>query len=331
MKRFIFALLLTIVTSLFCVVPVLAADPPDSDPTIESIKVYRNLIETGDRLFIIYTNTPYASIPDTTFSNTFIWQLIDTDGSTVLGSTVGYSYVNSGYGYQVYSMYFAAAESLTWNPVTNYTLRLIGNPTEFDDPPIYNYPVSSSYYTSLSVQADVRAELAADILTIADELDVIWGFSTSLITDDDIGRILSTFGQAYFRGCIYSLQAMAPDLFPLAVQNITNVDREWTTTYETDLEEQYTGTWIESAKAAGAALFGTDYDLLSIIILFALVIGVIFADIYLTNDHWNGLMDAAVVMVICAKLGLYALGYLALVEALCIIWIGIKLWQWIRG
>ena len=304
-----------------------AADPPDADPTIEEMNVYRNLLETGDRLFVTYFNLPYTATPPTLASETYIWELLDTDGVTVLGSTVGYSYVNDGYGYQVISMYFSAADNVTWNPGVSYTLRLQGNPSQFVTPPEYNYPVSSAYYTILTDPDDVSAELTNDILFISDELDINWGLTDSLIVEEEAGRYLSQFGSAYFRGAIFSIQAMAPDLFPMGVENIEIEPRTWTNDYVDDLDDQYIGTWVETTLTAGALLFGVDFNLLGIILTAMFIIGIVVANVYVSSDQWNSLVDACFVMVVVTRIGMFGLGYLSLIAALCIIYLGVRLKQ----
>lgn len=300
---------------------------PDSTPQVISKKCYRNLLKMADFLIVYEANIPYATPPTDPVTRTFIWELIDSDGVTVLGSTVGWPYVDDGYNYQCYSMYFPAVAGLVWDPVVSYTLRLSGNPIAFDTPPIYNYTVTSGDYSPTIIPADVRAELALDVLLIAADLDLQFGLPTSLIADDETGQTLSTFGQAYFRGAIYGIQALAPELFPLAVAIIELTDRIWTETYVTNLEDQYTGTWVATAKAAGGTLFGTTDDLLSVIIMFGMVIGVFIGNIMLTSDHWNAATDVALILIITAKLSFYGLGYLGLIAALAIIYLGMRLFK----
>jgi hypothetical protein len=331
MKRIITGVITAVMAVLIVAPAVFATALPDSTPAAESIKVYRNLIETSDVLFVVYSNKPYVTPPSDPSSEVFIWELIDTDGTTVLGSTTGYDYVNDGYGYQVISMYFPASAGISWNPASPYTIRLRGIPIQFTTPPVYDYTVSPGYYTSLSDSDSVKAELAADILKICEDLDGLWGLSVSLISEEETGQVLSTFGQAYFRGCIYSIQALAPSLFPLAIRNIDIANRTWTDAYSLALDNQYDGTWIDTAKAAGGALFGLEYDLLSLILLMGMVFGVIIGNVAITNNHWNGIMDAAFVLVVCTRIGLLGLGYLLLMAALCLIYMAIKLWSIIRG
>src|SRR3990172_808934 len=76
---------------------------PDSPPVISGgilgIDAYRNLLETGDRGFLVYANIPYAAPPTSPENESFMWQLMSTDGLTVIGQTTGYPYEDSGYGY----------------------------------------------------------------------------------------------------------------------------------------------------------------------------------------------------------------------------------------
>ena len=55
-------------------------------------------------------------------------------------------------------------------------------------------------------------------------------------------------------------------------------------------------------------------------------VGLLIGNISLTGDHWNGLVDVAVIGVIGARLGMYDFAFLMLVAALCWIYIGTKVW-----
>ncbi len=310
---------------------VFAADPPDSTPSIIAKKCYRNILEAGDFLIVWESLIPYATTPPGELvTEVFIWEFIDTDGSTVLGSSNGWAYVDDGYNYQCGSMYFGFGGSTpTWDPTPVNTLRLRGNPLAFVTPPIYDYPIDSIDY-SLEVATDaVQSELALDILLISADLDAQWdlGPTNSLINDDETGQTLSVFGQAYFRGAIYGLQALAPSLFPLAVTTIDLADRAWTDAYVTTLENQYAGTWVDTAKEGGATLFGTDFDLLSVIILLGCVFGMFIGNTQLSNNHWNAAIDVTFILVIGAKLSFYGLGFLGLIVAVSIIYFGMRLFR----
>jgi len=311
--------------------PVYADTPdPDNDPTIEEINIYRNLLVTGDWLTLIYANIPYGIPPSTSVSQTFIWRLMHTDNVTELGDTIGCAYNDDGYGYNVYSMYLSATEvgakGMVWG--TPYTIRLSGNPAVFDTPPIYNYVVNAGDYSTETVQSNVQAELASRIFVLAADLDTKWGLSTiySLLTQNETATVLSIYGEAFFRCAIHGLQSMAPTAFSVIIRVIDVPSRNWTSEYSTNLTNQWAGTWIETAQEAGDALFGTDYNLLSIIMLLIMCGGLMVGNIMLTGDHWNGFIDCALLAVVGARLGMYDLGFLILLTALCWIYISAKIW-----
>ena len=74
-------------------------------------------------------------------------------------------------------------------------------------------------------------------------------------------------------------------------------------------------------------MFGTTDDLLSVMIMFAMVIGVFVGNIMITSDHWNGAADVALVLIITAKLSFYGLGYLGLIAAISVIYLGMRLFK----
>lgn len=325
------AIILAIILVLFAYAsPLLAADLPDSTPTVERFNVYRNLLETGDFLLVIYANIPYTTTPDTPVTETFIWRMLDTDNVTVLGSTVGTNYNDDGYGYNVYSMYWEASEAPVWS--TEYPIQLIGNPVNFDDPPEYNYQLSTSDYSLLTVTAEVKTELAARVVTIATDLNIKWSLSTAaaLIFQSETGVTLSSQGEEFFRGAIYGLQALAPAAFSYNVEDIEIEDRTWETGYSENVSSQYTGTWVETAQAAGATLFGTSYDLMSVILISTLSIGIVIGNIMIHGSAWNGMIDAAFLSIIGARLALYEFGFLMVIGSVCFIYMAAKIWQIIK-
>lgn len=316
---------------LFCATPAYAdTNDPDSTPTVEDINIYRNSIESGDWVVIIYANIPYSAIPDTPVTDTFIWRLIDTDNVTELGSTIGFDFNDDGYGYNVYSMYFSASTVTTLGLVwgTSYPIRLLGNPAVFDSPPIYNFTVNAVDYSSETTRAAVQSEIASRVITIASDLFNKWGLSanTSLLTQNESATVLSTNGESFFRGAIHGLQAMAPGAFSVVIRVIDIEYRTWTDNYSGNLTSQGTGTWVETSQAAGDALFGTDYNFLSLLMLLVMCGALMYGNVTLTGDAWNGLIDCSVLGIIGARLGMFDLGFLMLMAALCIFYISAKIW-----
>lgn len=329
MKRIrLLGLLLAVIAIVIAATPVYAdtADP-DSTPTVSNIYVYRNLLETGDRLYLWYANIPYATTPDTDVTETFVWRLIDTDGVTVLGSTTGYAYNDDGYGYNVYSMYFDAAAALTWEAL--YTLRLTGNPSVFVTPKSYNFPISANKYTDETTTAANQAALASTIITLAGDLDAKWALTAdfSLLLQTETGVVLSIYGEAVFRGVIFGVQALAPAAFRFVIEDIAITDRTWSSNYTDTLTNQWSGTWVETAQQGAEALFGSGWNLGSLLLVLAIMGAVIYANISLTSDAWNGMIDGAFVLIIGARLGMIGLGYIALLAAVCVIFMGIRIWN----
>jgi hypothetical protein len=334
-KRIAVILGLVILATLLIATPAYADTPdPDSTPTVEAGRkhVYRNLLETGDYLYIYEANIPYAALPATPVNQTFIWRLVALDGVTVLGQTVGYAYNDDGYGYNVYSMYFSAADAtaagMVWG--TAYILRLSGNPAAFLTPPVYNFNFAAGDYTTLTASADNQVALATEILTLAADLNIRWGLATDyfLNLETETGTALSLYGENVFRGAIYGCQALAPQAFRAVVADINAPDRAWNTTYITSLETQNAGTWVETARNASIALFGTvNYDLGGIIALLIICVVLIIGVSSVSNDHWTGLIDAAIVLIVAARMGVYGLGFLGLLAALSIFWIGAKIYR----
>jgi len=329
----LFIVLGVLVTILLVAVPVFAIALPDSTPTAE-FYVYRNLLETGDWLLLIYQNIPYATPPDETATQSYLWRLIDTDNTTELAAAVPYTFNTNGYGYNLVSMYLNAdnvtAKGMVWN--TPYTLRLCGNPVAFTTPPEYNFNLSASDYSILTVTADVQAELAARILVIASDIDIQWGLgaSYSLLNETETGTVLSIYGEAFFRSTIYGLQGICPQVFAYVINDINITPRTWSTSYVTVLQNQYVGTWVDTAKSAGATLFGTSYDLTAIMISLLAVAGIGICTIIVSGDAWHGLTDASTGLIAVTRLGFFDLGFLALLAALAVIYGASRLWAVVR-
>lgn len=327
--KILIAIVVALVLAVTVASPVFAAIPqPDSAPTLEQSYVFRNLRETGDMLFVFLANIPYAVTPDVDVTQTYWWTLYD--GLDELGNTSGYAYNSYGYGYNVYSMYFSADDvtdlTMVWG--TSYELRLVQNPAQFAAPTYFSFNINAADYTPISDMAGNRDALALRVISLAEYLDNAWNVHVdySLIVDTDTGIRLSTTGGIVMKGCIYALQSMAPAAFSTVIRDIDVVDREWDTEYQTEVATQWEGTWAETAQEAGKALFGTDYDLLSIIILLVLGVGLLIGNIAVTGDHWNGLIDVSLLLIVGARLGMYDLAFLILIAAICWVFIGTKVW-----
>jgi len=306
---------------------------PDSTPTVINKYIYRNVLETNDYFAIIYENTPYASIPDENYSDAFIWRFIDTDGTTELAQSLGYDLtglngINQGYGYNVIGFYFDSTTAPVWN--SSCYLRLSGNPAVFDTPPSYTYSIDASDYSSLTDTDEVRSEIAQRVLVLAADLDSKWGLTsaTSLLYEMETARVLSIYGEAFFRGALYGLQGLAPDAFRLVIGTVLEGDRTWTDAYVGQLVSQHDGTYIAPALAAGQTLLDVDYNLFGMMGTLAVCALLLLANWYIIGGNaWKGMAESASVLVICTRMGLFGLGELGLLVSLCWLYVSAKIWK----
>lgn len=331
MKKWRIALLLSVLI-IAVVVPagsIFATDQPDSAPSA-TFYLYRSLLETGDQLLLIDQNIPYSTIPDEPIWQTYQWRMIALDGVTELGICLPYAFNDNGYGSSVASMYWDAgnvtALGMAWDAA--YTMRLSENPALFASPTQWDFTLSSADYSTLTVSEDVKDELAARILLLAQNLDISWGLGAtySLLNETETGTVLSIYGEAFFRGAIYGLQGLCPQVFAYVINDVDLTPRTFSAAYVTTLSNQWSGTWVETAKAAGAALFGTGYDLTSILLtLLAAVIIAIIA-IILSGDAWHGIADAKTVFIVSTRLGFFDLGFLAVLAACAVLYGTARMW-----
>ena len=323
MRKLLWVIILLII--LLPATPVFAIDEPDSTPTVQKIDIYRNLRETGDRLILIYANIPYATLPDVPVSDAFYWKLIDMDGVTELGVTSGFAYNDSGSGWNLYSMYFASADNWTWG--LEYGIKLAGNPVEFPGGYEQSYVIATSDYSSYTVQQEVQEDLQIRLIAIANDLDTRWGLTDSLLYQSEAGQKLSADGEAFFRGAIYGLQSLCPGIFNVTITDLDITDRVWNEEYSANVTGQYAGTWIGTAKAAGAAMFGGTTDVATVMLMLTGGILLVVGTVLLTGSYWSGLIIIGFFMIVMGRLGMYPLGFLALMGALSIIYTGWKIFR----
>ena len=343
MKKRILLLILAAITVL-SPIPVYAfMIAPSSTPTIEQTDAYRNVLETGDLLIIIHENTPYTETPEPNYSDAFVWRLYDVDGTSELAQSTGNNYHNRGYGHNVISWYFSAADLSTLGidsyPVyweLAYTIKLSGTSSNstFDTPiPFYNLggmDTSSATYSALTDTDEVKAEITTRILELAAVIDNRWGLAAeySLLDETLTKTVLSLYGQAFFRRAIYGIQAMAPELFDISITNIDVEDRTWTTDYEVALEAQHAGSYLEDATSAGEALFDVSYNLMGMLIILGICLLLTIANWRIAGGNiWRGMVESGSVIVIGSRMALFGLGEVALIVAVCWLYISAKTWK----
>lgn len=308
---------------------------PDSTPTIEEVYQFRNVLETGDWLIVFKENTPYASVPTAlAYTQAYIWRLIDTDNTTELAQAQGYSYHESGYNYNIISFYLdsgnVTAKAMTYG-TDILNLRLSGTPVAFASPPVYNYPIPITSYSSLTATAAVKAALSTLIIELATDLNTEWALAAAYYLTDDVetGTFLSIYGQTFFRGAIYGLQAMAPDAFEVKITDINTTARTWTTAYITSLETQYAGNYLGQALSKGETLLDVDYNLFGLLLSLGMVIVIIFTHWWLrkSGNIWTGITESIPQLVILTRMGVFGLGELCLIATVSWMFVSAKIWR----
>lgn len=325
--KYIVAVIVAFVLALGPATPAYAISEPDSTPTVNEIYCFRHVLETNDMLIMYLESTPYATTPtDYTYSQAFIWRLMDGDNETAQAHVCDYN--ENGFGYNLISFYFAAADAPAW--AGDYTLRLSGSPAAFADPPVYNYPIPASAYSSLTDEDEVEDAITDLVLNWANEFYAYWGLTylTTLVEETETGTVLSLSGQTFFRCAIYGLQGMAPDVFPLTIENYDVTYRTWTSDYADNLTGQHAGSYIEEGFDAGEDFFGTDYNLMGMLIVIGVGAVLVFANWYLSGGNiWKGAIEMVPALVIFTRLGVWGLGELGLIAACSWIYVCARIWK----
>ncbi len=278
---------------------------PDSTPSISDIHANRNLVETGDLLIYGQYDIPYAGWASlgVNADRSFIIRLLDPTGVTELGAITPYVYFHNGYDEGIFSFYFPAATAPAWGLA--YIIRISENPAHFLSPVSTDtvMPISSSTYTILTSQADNRADLTSNLITLGHNLESI--YSVTLFTTSGSRTVLSSpYGTGYIRGAVYGIQAMAPSLFVVQVAALDLTSTNWTTTQFDVYEHRFDGTWVGTAQNATASQLGTTPQMaMSMIFVVPFMIGAVV----FTAMKWKriepGLITCAVILIMAVLMG----------------------------
>lgn len=308
--------------------PIMAVANPDSAPSISDIHANVYLLEDGDVLIYGQSDIPYASPPSVDVDETYIIRLVDTDNVTQLGSYVPYPQFDNGYNEGVFGIYFTAADNLTIDQP--YIIRISQNPAQFPSPQSWDYVMSLNSWTNETTQDNNQTELTINIISIAEDLET--AHDVTLLESSVGGTVLSDpTGETYFRGAIYGLQAMAPDLF--LVQSLTwdTTDRAWTTDQFDAYSENLSGTFIDTATDNLSAAVGMDTPTLMTMIF---VIPVMVGAAIVTSIKWRkiepALLITSVILIMAVLMGWLNAALFALIFQLMAVYIG-YLWFYSRA
>jgi len=247
------------------------ADP--ANPTnlqIESVKVCHYVVEEDDFLLVFHYNIHYdTGQPDDPANKLFTFRLLDTNGVDYLGSSIPYAYNNSGYDQGCSAFYFATADAPDWEQT--YVLRISGNPEYFSSPPVASYTLVTSDYSQMETKQENQTLLGNYILDVARDLEINW--STPLLYTGDLGTVLNSTGEAYFRGTVPSLQVMAPQIFAVQTTTPQYTPTEWTETQGEAYETRFEDTWVgKNLKYAGDQ-FHVKWNVITGIMVLAVIVG----------------------------------------------------------
>ena len=248
------ALLIALSALIMLTIPVLAITNPT---TVDITRTHatQNVLTTGDILFMAEYQVSYGTVPNETVDTAFIFQLVDTDGTTELGRVLAFPYVTSGYGRGIVSFYFAVAPG-----TEQYIIRIIGNPALFSPPyqsADFTMPASTYTVTSNITTTDI----ANQVRIYANDLEPTYRtpLGSSLLSSATATSItLSAVGEIYFTNSIPNLRNMSPELFDVEEYvPVATVDT-YNTTQADAYETRFVGTWVANSTTAAASLLATD-------------------------------------------------------------------------
>jgi len=303
MKNIFISLSLGILAIFIFCVPVSADALPDPDSPVSVNYIWANqdLLEDGDMFIYFEYYIPYVTPPDTTADNAFLIRLYDSTNTIYLASANIYPFSDNGYNYGVSSFYFSADDNPGWG--LDYYIRISGSPIYFDTPIEQSFAVAAINFSILDGIESNRVELKTKLIAITEHLTSAW--SLALLDTSDVGKVLSTYGELYYRSAIPQLQYLCPDIFLYQVADPRYTDREWSGDYIATLENQWAGTSYEAGFAAMGGLFGVDTMVIGsaiVVILCIIIVGLAVRQVISINA---GLMDCFPVILIASLFGLF--------------------------
>ena len=232
----IILLLLLLIT-----IPVYAISNPDSiafgTGSIPLYKVFENVVETGDMLFVVEGYVHYVVTPtDYTASEAFLFEVINAAGTTTLLAVPLNEYED-----KPISIYQTAAQVTAAGLVseTAYGLRIIGNPLIFPSSTgntVTAY-LGASDYIDQSVATDDNNPLRIFLINMAENIEAndAPAAGDEYLIDIQGKRYLTLIGGDIFLQGIPALSTFCPILFQAALQNMDNDVPETTGAYAASL------------------------------------------------------------------------------------------------
>lgn len=242
-------------------------------------KVFENVSETGDMLFIAEGYVYYATTPtDYTADQAFLFEVVDTTGTTVLVSTI-----LQDYGDRPISIYQTAAQVTALGLVSGaaYGMRITGNPTIFPSPTgntVTAY-LSASDYVDQSGATDDSNPLRDFLIIMAEHIetnDIAEGIitaATPYIVTVQGTRYLTILGGDLFLAGIPGLSSFCAILFQAALAPMQGDTPTTTGAYAHALSPiTQWGAGIANGLTMLGSYLGISQELAGSVMLFVLVV-----------------------------------------------------------
>lgn len=314
--------LLAAILTLAQATPVAAVPAAPDSITLPKMYAFRNLVETGDFSLVFESGINYATPPTITANQAFIFQLLGTDGTTILGTSTPFNYHNSGYGLGASAFYFPAATAPTWG--ATYSIKITGNPAVFTGTiPSGVFVVTEATYTASTTQDDNQHELYTAVLTIANDLQSSWGSTYVMTTAGTTRTVLYQDGANYFRSAVPGIQSMSPYLFDTTLVAPDFSLTAWTTGQATTYEERLNGTWIGVAMTEFAGIFDMTAINFNTFIAVIGILALVGLSVYYDENRspTPGLMAGLPIETCAVLTGSMPMGLPAVLSLCCVIFV----------
>jgi hypothetical protein len=297
----LFALFLIIGMAL----PVFAVIPAPDNVEIISARAFTDLAESGDVSVIVHWNLEYDDYVSANYTEnlepaslTIQVGLLSVDGTTVLSATAPYVYApfgTNGYGHGVSAFYFSAADNLTTGEA--YQVRILQSATYFGSANSTSYTM-----TNFDWQDTTQEDMQAHILQLSDLLLAEYPL-VNLKTSTDVGIVLSTFGESYYRAAVPGIQSLCPQLFYVQDYAPEATPRP---TFNTDLQDTYSLRMQGSEIKRGADRLGAHLGLSGYFMLgFGVLAACIGTGVWTMKRGWGlepGMVGASIIAIAGAVL-----------------------------
>lgn len=319
MKRFLKAALVAVIGFILIATPVLAISNPDSI-NINSMRVFQNVFEANDMLFIVEADVAYAAEPDDEPDTAFFMNLYATNGTTLL-----YSRGIVAYQEMIQAIYVDAdaAVALTWGNA--YVVKVTGNPAKFasivegTNQRTQTYAVSDWITGTLATTPGLLQTYLRSVMIAIDAAGVDIMTAT--------GYKLNTLGRTYFTTAIPGLDSVIPDLFQSVSYDIDIVHDTPTAALETELSmSNKLGAAIAASFSGLGDYFGISASVMGGVFLMSMCMLVMFMVYKYSGNITASMVLAIPFVIIGAWSGLMPLAALFVVAIIVVAYILYHLW-----